>query len=391
MNIVNWFFGAEPTSVMGTGGIYRFNDGREVPDHVYATWEYDGGRTAVFSSIESNAFDHYYEAFFGTKATLILQGEAEAYLFDESTGKPATGLEVTPKGNGPALEASESRVADAAGRGAGASTTTGDRLLAYQNEISAFCSAVRTGTPLLCGPDRAMGSARACITAVEAIEKKTRLEIRRRPRRGRSGAPDADAVARSRGHARPAPHVDRLALSVRGYYKLVLPAWARGGTPIGKWSAAGYLAAATGPLAGVFHALGASAGSWIDLAVPIGLTLVGLSLMLGLFTRAGCWGAMLMLALFYLSAIPLTGAPVPEGGMAEVEEHRAPAPGAREQPDISERPTRVRPIGTARTIQDPAEARAHETRRRAVRVAPSETAAGSCAAPARPSAARGRS
>jgi len=96
-----------------------------------------------------------------------------------------------------------------------------------------------------------------------------------------------------------------------GYYKLVLPAWARGGTPIGKWSAAGYLAAAPGPLPGVFHALGASAGSWIDLAVPIGLTLVGFSLMLGLFTRAGCWGAMLMLALFYLSAIPLTGTPVP--------------------------------------------------------------------------------
>jgi len=23
MNIVNWFFDAEPTSVMGTGGIYR--------------------------------------------------------------------------------------------------------------------------------------------------------------------------------------------------------------------------------------------------------------------------------------------------------------------------------------------------------------------------------
>jgi thiosulfate dehydrogenase [quinone] large subunit len=96
-----------------------------------------------------------------------------------------------------------------------------------------------------------------------------------------------------------------------GYYKLVLPAWARGGTPIARWSAAGYLAAATGPLAGAFHALGASAGSSIDLVVPIGLVLVGLSLMLGLFTRLGCWGAALMLALFYLSAIPLTGAPVP--------------------------------------------------------------------------------
>jgi thiosulfate dehydrogenase [quinone] large subunit len=96
-----------------------------------------------------------------------------------------------------------------------------------------------------------------------------------------------------------------------GYYKLVLPAWSRGGAPIAKWSAAGYLAGATGPRAGVFHALGTSAGPWIDLVVPLALALTGLSLMLGLFTRLGCWGAMLMLALFYLSAIPLTGAPVP--------------------------------------------------------------------------------
>ena len=66
------------------GGIYRFNDGREVGDHVYTTFEYPGGRTAVFSSIESNALDHYYEVFFGTKGTLILQGEADAFLFDEA-------------------------------------------------------------------------------------------------------------------------------------------------------------------------------------------------------------------------------------------------------------------------------------------------------------------
>ena len=177
LNIVNWFFAAEPTSVMGTGGVYRWKDGREVPDHVYVTWEYADGRTAVFSSVESNAFDHYYEAFFGTKGTLILQGEAEAYLFDEGTGKPATSIEVTPKGPGPALEASESRVADAAGRGQAGATSTGDRLLAYRNEISGFCSTVRTAHPLLCGPDRAMGSARACIAAVEAVTKKSRVEI----------------------------------------------------------------------------------------------------------------------------------------------------------------------------------------------------------------------
>jgi predicted dehydrogenase len=182
VNIVNWFFGTEPLAAMGTGGIYRFGDGRrEVPDHVYATFEYPGGRTAVFSSIESNAYDHYYEAFFGTKGTLILRGEAEAYLFDEGTGAPsATGIEVTPKAGGPALEASESRVADAAGRSVGASSAGGtnvDRLAAYRNEISGFCATIRTGKPLLCGPDRAIGSARACLTAFDAVEKKTRLDI----------------------------------------------------------------------------------------------------------------------------------------------------------------------------------------------------------------------
>jgi predicted dehydrogenase len=181
VNIVNWFFGAEPVATMGTGGIYRFNDGqREVHDHVYTTFEYPGGRTAVFSSIESNAWDHYYEAFFGTKGTLILRGEADAFLFDEGTGQPApTGIEVTPRTPGrPALEASESRVADAAGKTAASTTTAGgDRLVAYRNEISSFCTTVRTGQPLACGPDRAIGSARACITAFDAVEQKGRLPI----------------------------------------------------------------------------------------------------------------------------------------------------------------------------------------------------------------------
>jgi thiosulfate dehydrogenase [quinone] large subunit len=95
-----------------------------------------------------------------------------------------------------------------------------------------------------------------------------------------------------------------------GYFKLALPGWARAGTPLARWSAAGYLQAATGPFAAWFHALGASGGPWIDLAVPIGLVLIGLSLMLGLFARAGGWGALAMLAVFYVSAIPMTGAPV---------------------------------------------------------------------------------
>jgi predicted dehydrogenase len=189
VNVSNWFFGAEPEAVIGTGGIYRFKDGREVDDHVYATFEYPGGRSAVFSTVESNAFERNYEVFYGTKATLLLQGESEAYLFEEGEpGAPAaaaarpTGIDVQPKGSGPALSASESRAADAAGRPAvGGSTGTGqpaERLSAYKAEVSGFCSAVRVGTPLRCGPDRAIGSAVACITAVDAVAQKARLPIR---------------------------------------------------------------------------------------------------------------------------------------------------------------------------------------------------------------------
>src|SRR5258706_1154127 len=74
-----------------------------------------------------------------------------------------------------------------------------------------------------------------------------------------------------------------------GYFKLLHPAWSRVGTPLPNWSAAGYLKGASGPFASLFQALGQS--SWLpqlDVVVAIALTLVGLSLVLGIFTELGC-------------------------------------------------------------------------------------------------------
>jgi hypothetical protein len=181
VSITDWFFGATAESAIGSGGVYRFRDGREIPDHTYVTLDYPGGRTAVFTSIESNAFDGYYEAYYGTRGTLILKGETEAYLFDE--GAPAgearaTGVAVAAKA-GPVGTASESRAADAAGAGGrtGAPSGGGDRLAAYRYEIRGFCGAVRTGSPLQCGPELALGAARACIAGFLALEEKKRIVI----------------------------------------------------------------------------------------------------------------------------------------------------------------------------------------------------------------------
>jgi thiosulfate dehydrogenase (quinone) large subunit len=96
-----------------------------------------------------------------------------------------------------------------------------------------------------------------------------------------------------------------------GFYKLMLPGWTRGGQPVAAWSAEGYLKGATGPLAPFFHNLAAQPGTMqiVDVIVPIGLLVVGLSLMLGLLTQFGCLGAIAFLATFYLSQPPLSGMP----------------------------------------------------------------------------------
>src|SRR5204863_8976043 len=95
-------FDSHPTGVYVSSGIYRYKDGREVADHVYATFNYPGDRTATFSSIQSNAFDENYDMFMVTKGTLIMTRELEAYLFHEGDGAPAnTSVEVSRQGPSP--------------------------------------------------------------------------------------------------------------------------------------------------------------------------------------------------------------------------------------------------------------------------------------------------
>ena len=72
------------------------------------------------------------------------------------------------------------------------------------------------------------------------------------------------------------------------------------------WSAAGYLQAAQGPLAGLFHSMAADKSMLhvVNLLNAWGLTAVGLGLILGLFTRFACVGAILLLAMYYMASPP---------------------------------------------------------------------------------------
>jgi predicted dehydrogenase len=187
INAANWFLGSAPEAVVASGGVYRFPEGnRETYDHVYATFDYPGGRTLTFSSIESNAFDDYYEMYMGTKATLILLREQDAMLFEEgSAASRSTTIEIAPRTSGPAAQSSETMAGNTRQGGAVATPAAGApvtsevsvRVRGSRIMIQRFCSAVRVGTPLSCGVEKALDSARACIRANEAIKQKTRLTI----------------------------------------------------------------------------------------------------------------------------------------------------------------------------------------------------------------------
>jgi predicted dehydrogenase len=180
VNAANWFLGKAPERVQAMGGVYRFKDGRELPDHVFATFEYPGGVTGTFSSIESNAFDERYEAFFGTRGTLIMYNENEALLFDE--GNPAagpTGVQTAAKGPGALLETSETKPQQAGG-GSSRSAAPGaaaDAISPSTYEIAGWANAIRCGTPLNCGAASATHSASWTIAANEAMKSGQTVKI----------------------------------------------------------------------------------------------------------------------------------------------------------------------------------------------------------------------
>jgi thiosulfate dehydrogenase [quinone] large subunit len=95
-----------------------------------------------------------------------------------------------------------------------------------------------------------------------------------------------------------------------GYVKLLHPAWTRAGAPLDRFTSAGYLRHAGGPFGDAFRTMADSAWMpWIDNGVAFALLVVGLMLVLGLFTQLACVLAFGLLGLFYLSAIPLAGGP----------------------------------------------------------------------------------
>jgi predicted dehydrogenase len=89
---VSWFLKKRPVSVAGWGGIYLYDDGRDVPDTVECVLTYPGGVKMMYDATLANSFDGSYEMYVGTMGTIKTVGNL-GWMFKEADA-PTQGWEV---------------------------------------------------------------------------------------------------------------------------------------------------------------------------------------------------------------------------------------------------------------------------------------------------------
>lgn len=82
INFANEVFGGMPESVVASGGIDYWKDGRETQDNVQVTFRYPSGQTLFFSAITTNRLDGDQVRVYGTDGSAVLT-ESDATLYYE--------------------------------------------------------------------------------------------------------------------------------------------------------------------------------------------------------------------------------------------------------------------------------------------------------------------
>jgi predicted dehydrogenase len=191
-----------PLSVVGIGGTYFYKDGREVDDHVYVTFEFPGPEgpkaqdrvVVMYSSINTNEFEKYGEMVYGSRATMIVEGERDLMLYKEidrntwkgGGGPRNTAITMETKGGKPVLETSPS-LAGATGAVVPGTMSGDPPSRGYREELEHFAFCIRNGNPSdyhgdkdhqpRCRGEVALADAVVALTSNIAMRQKRRIEF----------------------------------------------------------------------------------------------------------------------------------------------------------------------------------------------------------------------
>ena len=92
LDMASWFIKARPVAVNGYAATMLWNDGRQVPDTVQATFEYPEGVLLNFEASIATSFDSDYEVYYGSDSAIMVR-ESKAWMFKE-VDAPLLGWEV---------------------------------------------------------------------------------------------------------------------------------------------------------------------------------------------------------------------------------------------------------------------------------------------------------
>ena len=89
INFANEVFAGIPESVIGSGGVDFWKDGREMPDNVQVTYRYPAGQTLFFSAVTTNRLDGCEVRVLGTGGGIVLTEADGTYYYEPSTATSA--------------------------------------------------------------------------------------------------------------------------------------------------------------------------------------------------------------------------------------------------------------------------------------------------------------
>ncbi len=181
INVVSWYLGSGPVSVVGIGGIDYYKDGRETFDNVQAIFEYPGGVKLNYTSILYNQFDGCNETFMGDKGTLVL---GRGLLYREPGAEKLAWGDLAHKEKVEGREAilldasATKKVVDAQqGGGTAESISKAAPKDAYLLELEDFVRCVREGKPVTCDAAEALISTVAAVKANESMKKGIKIKL----------------------------------------------------------------------------------------------------------------------------------------------------------------------------------------------------------------------
>lgn len=174
IDIANWVFGEQPSSVLGTQSIVKYHDGRTVGDNVQMVLHYTEGRRLVFSSLTDNAKSGNELWIYGDEGSVQLTIE-DATFFYEKDKSPRKNSGVVAQ-QGTVTGASYSTTNEMPYRGPGEKlvTTTEDPTLCA---VRSFVEAVRGEHAIDAGLMVGFGSGIACAVAHDAVQTEEKMSI----------------------------------------------------------------------------------------------------------------------------------------------------------------------------------------------------------------------